>query len=316
MIDRSKIKVVFMGTPEFAKCSLEKLYESEYNVVGCFTNPDKPSGRGMKLTPSEVKTYAESKGIKVYQPVKLRNNDEVIEILKNINPDLIVVVAYGKILPEEVLNIPRLGCVNVHGSLLPNYRGAAPIQWAIINGEEKTGITTMFMDKGMDTGDMLLKAETKIEDEDDLESIYNRLKEMGAKLLIETLDKIVDNTIVRLKQPQEGTIAPQITREMTKLDFNKEPQELVNFIRGMGYLGTYMEDESQNKFKVFRAKIYGEDLPGKLGEVVLLDKKHLGIKCSDGVLEILEIQAPNSKKMDIISFLAGNKQIEIGKEFI
>ena len=149
---REDIKVVFMGTPEFAKCSLEKLVESKYNVVGVFTNPDKPAGRGMKLKPSAVKEYAIKNNITVFQPVKLRNNEEVINILKELEPDIICVVAYGKILPKEVLDYPRLGCVNVHGSLLPKYRGAAPMQWAIINGEEKTGITTMYMDEGMDTG--------------------------------------------------------------------------------------------------------------------------------------------------------------------
>ena len=173
MSDRKNIKVVFMGTPEFAKSSLEKLYESGYNIVGCFTNPDKPSGRGMKMVASEVKNYAMAKSIPIYQPQKLRNNEEVLKILNELKPDIIAVVAYGKILPEEILNLPKYGCINVHGSLLPKYRGAAPIQWAIINGEKTTGITTMFMDKGMDTGDMLLSKEIDIYECDDLETKRN-----------------------------------------------------------------------------------------------------------------------------------------------
>lgn len=316
MIDRKNIKIVFMGTPEFAKCSLEKLYESGYNILKVFTNPDKPSGRGMKLKASEVKEYALSKNIEVEQPLKLRNNEEVISMLKELAPDFIVVVAYGKILPEEILNIPKYGCVNVHGSLLPQYRGAAPIQWSIINGDKKTGITTMYMDKGMDTGDMLLKEEVDILDDDDLESMFSKLALVGAELLIKTLDKIVDGSITRTKQSEEGTLAPQITREMTKLDFNKTSLELVNFIRGIGKsMGTYMLDENDNKYKVYSAKIYEENLDGKPGEVVLCDKKRLVIKCNDSYLQILEIQAPNSKKIDISAFLAGNK-FEIGKRFV
>ena len=316
MIDRKNIKIVFMGTPEFAKCSLEKLYESGYNILKVFTNPDKPSGRGMKLKASEVKEYAISKNIEVEQPIKLRNNEEVINMLKELAPDFIVVVAYGKILPEEILNIPKYGCVNVHGSLLPQYRGAAPIQWSIISGDKKTGITTMYMDKGMDTGDMLLKEEVDILDTDDLDSMFSKLAIVGAELLIKTLDKIIDGSITRTKQSEEGTLAPQITREMTKLDFNKTSLELVNFIRGIGKsMGTYMLDENDNKYKVYSAKIYEENLDGKLGEVVLCDKKRLVIKCNDSCLQILEIQAPNSKKMDISAFLAGNK-FEIGKRFV
>lgn len=316
MAKREDIKIVFMGTPEFAKSSLEKLYTSGYNVVACFTNPDKPSGRGMHLTMSHVKEYAVSKNIPVYQPVKLRNNEEVIKVLKDIYPDIIVVVAYGKILPEEILNIPRYGCVNVHGSLLPKYRGAAPIQWAIINGEKITGITTMFMDKGMDTGDMLLKEEVEILDSDNLETLYNRLKEVGANLLIKTLDGIVDGTIIREKQAEEGTIAPQITREMTKIDFNKSAREIVNFVRGIGpALGTFMVDSDGNIFKVFDVKASSVQSSGNIGEIVLINKKQLGIKCREGVIEILSIQAPNSKRMDIASFLAGNK-IKGSEKFI
>ena len=315
MIDRNEVKIVFMGTPEFAKKSLQKLVESSYNVVACFTNQDKPSGRGMKLKMSPVKEYAMLNNIDLYQPQKLRNNEEVINILKDINPDIIVVVAYGKILPKQILEIPKYGCINVHGSLLPEYRGAAPIQWAIIDGKKVTGITTMFMDEGMDTGDMLLKKEVEILDSDNCDTMFDKMSIVGADLLIDTLDKVIDGSIKRIKQPKQGSIAPQITREMTKLDFNKTALDLVNLIRGVGNLGAYMEDENGIKYKVYGAKISDQNICGDVGQVVILDKKHLGIKCTDKVLEITQIQAPNSKKMDIVSFLAGNK-IDNTKRFI
>ena len=174
-MDRKNINVVFMGTPEFAKCSLEKLYNENFNILAVFTKEDKPSGRGMKMQMSPVKEFAISKSIPVYQPAKIRENEEVLQTIKDLNPDFLVVVAYGKILPEEILSIPKYGAINVHGSLLPKYRGAAPIQWAVINGEKVTGITTMFMDKGMDTGDMLLKEEVEILDTDTSDTMFYKL---------------------------------------------------------------------------------------------------------------------------------------------
>ncbi len=321
---RKDIKVLFMGTPEFAKCSLEKLVDSGYNVVGVFTNQDKPAGRGMKLKPSEVKEYAITKDIPVYQPQKVRNNPEIIEILNRLKPDIICVVAYGKILPKEILEYPRLGCVNVHGSLLPKYRGAAPMQWAIINGEKKTGITTMFMDEGMDTGDMLLKEEIDITDLDDFQTIHDKLKVIGADLLIKTLDKIIDGSIKRQKQPSEYTLAPMINKDMTKIDFSKSSIEIFNFVRGLSpFPGTYMEDSDGNRYKIYKVLIINNNVASEdmvanndgYGTVVKISKNELIISTKDGYISILEIQAPNSKKMNISAFLAGNK-IEIGKKFI
>ena len=320
---RKNIKVVFMGTPDFAKSSLEKLVDSGYNVVGVFTNKDKPAGRGMKLKQSPVKEYANSKKIPVYQPAKLRNNPEVTEILKELNPDCICVVAYGKILPKEILEFPRLGCINVHGSLLPKYRGAAPMQWAIINGEEKTGITTMFMDEGMDTGDMLLKEEINITDDDNFETIHDKLKEIGSNLLIKTLDKILDGTIVREKQPDECTVAPMINKEMTKINFNKTSREIFNFVRGLSpFPGTYIEDEKGSRYKIYKVEIVkekdvSEDMiknNKKEGTIVKITKNELVISTKDGFIKILEIQPPNSKRMEINAFLNGNKFNE-GKIF-
>lgn len=308
---RKDIRVVFMGTPEFARESLKELYEAGFNIVGCFTNPDKPSGRGMKLKASAVKEYAIEKGISVYQPKKVRKNEEVLETLKELNPDVIAVVAYGKILPKEILDLPKYGCINVHGSLLPKYRGAAPMQWSIINGEKTTGITTMFMDVGMDTGDMLLKEEIEIKDEYNLEDIHDKLMVIGAKLLVETIDKTIDGTIVRTPQPEEGTVAPMITREMTKIDFNKTAREIFNFVRGLSpFPGTYMELEDGRKYKVFDVDYEEDDSIDETvepGDILLMSKDSLYIRCIDGYIMINQIQPENSKRMDIRAFMAGNR---------
>lgn len=308
---RKDIRVVFMGTPEFARESFKKLYEAGFNIVGCFTNPDKPSGRGMKLKASAVKEYALEKNIPVYQPKKVKKNEEVINILKELNPDVIAVVAYGKILPPEVLQIPKYGCVNVHGSLLPKYRGAAPMQWALINGEEKTGITTMLMDVGMDTGDMLLKEELEIKDEYNLESIHDKLMVMGAELLVKTIDKLVEGTITPVAQPEEETLAPMITREMTKIDFSKKPREIFNFVRGLSpFPGTYMELEDGRKFKVFDVDyVEDENIDNTVepGDILLMSKDSLYIRCTQGYVMINQIQPENSRRMDIKAFMAGNR---------
>jgi len=305
---RKDIRVLFMGTPEFAKTSFEKLYESGYNIVGCYTNPDKPSGRGMKLKYSPVKEYAISKNIPVYQPVKVKNNDDVINEIKALNPDVIAVVAYGKILPKEILDIPRFGCVNVHSSLLPKYRGSAPMQWAIINGESKTGVTTMLMDIGMDTGDMLLKQEIDILDTDNLESVHDKLMVIGGDLLVETLDKLVNGSIIKEKQGDEFSLAPMINRQTTHIDFNNNAREIFNFVRGLSpYPGTYMVKEDGKIVKVFEVAYEISDISGKNGEVINVTKDTLEIKCNDGIIRILKVQPENSKRMDVVAFLQGNK---------
>lgn len=308
---RKDIKVVFMGTPEFACESLKEIYEAGFNIVGCFTNPDKPSGRGMKLKASAVKEYAIEKNIPIYQPKKIRNNQEVLDLLDKLAPDVIAVVAYGKILPKEVLDIPKYGCINVHGSLLPKYRGAAPMQWALINGEKETGITTMFMDVGMDTGDMLLKEEIEIKDDYNLETLHDKLMVIGAKLLVKTIDGVVSGTITRIPQPKDGTYAPMITRDMTKIDFNKSAREIFNFVRGLSpFPGTYMELEDGRKYKVFDVS-YKEDKnidsTVEPGDILLMSKDSLYIRCKDGYIMINKIQPENSKRMDIRAFMAGNR---------
>lgn len=314
---KKDLRIIFMGTPDFAACSLKKLIAENFNVISCYTNPDKPSGRGMKLKYSEVKNVALENNIKVYQPARLRKNEEVIEEIKAQKPDLIVVVAYGKILPKEILEIPKYGCINVHGSLLPEYRGAAPMQWSIINGDKKTGITTMFMDEGMDTGDMLLKEEVEILEEDNFESLHDKMKEVGASILVKTIKKLQEGTLERKKQPKEGTIAPMISKEMTKIDFNKTSKEIFNMIRGMSpFPGAYMEDCDGKIYKVYKVG-YAEDknIIAENGEVILKNKSTLNIKCKEGYISVLEIKPQNSKKMDIKAFLAGSK-IDVGFKFM
>lgn len=313
-MNRKDIKIVFMGTPEFAKCSLEGLYNAGYNIVGVFTNPDTLSGRGMKLKASPVKEYAIEKDIPVFQPQKVRKNEEVMDILKELNPDIIAVTAYGKILPKEILDFPKYGCINVHGSLLPKYRGAAPIHHAIISGESETGITTMYMDVGMDTGDMLLKEVVKITDEDNLETMSNKLMHVGSQLLVKTLDLVVTGDITRIKQEGDFSIAPMIEKEMTKIDFSKTAREVFNFVRGLSpYIGTFIVHNDGRKFKVLEVK-EAENIDGKIGEVVEVSKNRLVIKCKENTVEIKKIQPQNSKVMDISSFLNGNK-IELGDMF-
>lgn len=313
---RENIKVLFMGTPEFASKSLEKLYLNNYNIVGCYTNPDKPAGRGMKMKYSPVKEYALEKNIPVFQPEKVKKNIEVIEHIKSLQPDVIAVVAYGKILPKEILEIPKYGCINVHSSLLPKYRGSAPMQWAIINGEEKTGVTTMLMDEGMDTGDILLKEEIDILDTDNLETIHDTLMNIGADLLVKTIDKLVVGNITKEKQGDNFCYAPMISRETTHINFNKNSREIFNFVRGLSpYPGTYMKKEDGKIFKIFEIEYFVEDVTGKNGEVILVSKDKLHIKCNDGYISVKTIQPENSKKMDVVAFLQG-KKIKKGDLFV
>ena len=326
------LRIVFMGTPDFAEASLEKLYESGQNIVGVVTNPDKPKGRKMILTPSPVKEYAIKKGLNIYQPEKIRKNEEFINELKNINPYLICVVAYGKILPKEVLEIPKLGCINVHGSLLPKYRGAAPIQWSVINGEKVTGITTMYMDVGMDTGDMILKEEVKIGEDETTGELWDRLKNIGAELLVKTIEKLEKGEIERIPQGDEFTLAPMLTKEMAKIDWNnKTGQEIKNLVRGLNpIMGAYTFFRNK-KIKFWKVNVINYeklfDLFTDLAEysyklkdiqpgTVMFsgDKNGLYIKAKDSIIEVIELQAENSKKMPIREFLRGN-EINIGEIF-
>lgn len=321
-----------MGTPDFALESLKALYEAKYDIIGVVTNIDKPKGRGMKMVASPVKEYAIEKNLQVYQPIKVRNNPEFLEEVKKLNPDLICVVAYGKILPQELLDIPKYGCVNVHGSLLPEYRGAAPIQWAVLNGDKKTGVTTMFMNAGMDTGDMILKEEVEIGEDETTGELWDRLKTIGANLLIKTVKEIENGTATRTKQPEEGTMAPMLSKEMAKIDWkNKTANDIKNLVRGLNpIMGAYTFLDGK-KIKFWKVQILTEnELLEKYQELeeykyhlnkmqagtVLFsdDKKGLFIKTNGGILQVLEIQGENSKRMAVGDFLRGNP-VGVGNMF-
>lgn len=327
------MRIVFMGTPDFARESLKALVEAKQNICGVVTNVDKPQGRGMKLVASEVKQYALEQNLPIYQPQKVRNNPEFLEQIRELNPDVIVVVAYGKILPKELLEIPQLGCINVHGSLLPKYRGAAPIQWAVLNGEKTTGITTMFMNEGMDTGDMLETAEVEIGADETTGELWDRLAKVGADLLVKTLEKVENGTVERtIQNDEEATYAPMLNKEMAKIDWeNQDAQSLHNLIRGLNpIMGAYTFLQGQ-KIKFWKAKAINKEeflavFPNwkeyafKLKEIdagTILEsdpKQGLYIQTKDGILSILEIQGENAKKMDIASFLRG-RQINAGEWF-
>ena len=321
-----------MGTPDFALESLKALYEAKYDIIGVVTNIDKPKGRGMKMVASPVKEYAIEKNLQVYQPVKVRNNPEFLEAVKKLNPDLICVVAYGKILPQELLDIPKYGCVNVHGSLLPEYRGAAPIQWAVLHGDKKTGVTTMFMNAGMDTGDMILKEEVEIGEDETTGELWDRLKTIGANLLIKTVKEIENGTATRTKQLEEGTMAPMLSKEMAKIDWkNKTANDIKNLVRGLNpIMGAYTfldgkkikfwkvqtltENELLEKFQELEE--YKYHLNKMQAGTVLFsdDKKGLFIKANGGILQVLEIQGENSKRMAVGDFLRGNP-VGVGNMF-
>ena len=316
------MRILFMGTPDFAQVSLEAIYNEGYEIIGVVTNPDKPKGRGMKMIASPVKEFATQKGIPIYQPLKIKNNPEFINEIKSLNPDLICVVAYGKILPKELLEIPEKGCINVHGSLLPKYRGAAPIQWAVLNGDKTTGITTMYMDEGMDTGDMILKEEVEIGEDETTGELWNRLAKIGGNLLVQTLKQIQEGTAPRIKQGDDFTLAPMLDKQIAKIDWeNKSTTEIKNLVRGLNpIMGayTFLKDKKLKFWKVEVAKdiAYDEDNIKILrnGTVIISNPKDgLYIKAKDGIIKVIEIQGENAKKMPIGDFLRGNpiKEFEV-----
>ena len=310
------MKIIFMGTPDFARDSLEAVYNAGYEIIGVVTNPDRPKGRGMKMIPSPVKEFALEKELKIYQPEKVKNNIGFIDEIKSLNPDVICVVAYGKILPEEILNIPKLGCINVHGSLLPKYRGAAPIQWAILNGDKETGVTTMYMDKGMDTGDMILKEKVTIGEDETTGELWDRLSKIGGELLVKTLEQIEARTAPREKQGEDYTMAPMLNKDMAKIDWeNKSAIEIKNLVRGLNpIMGAYTFWNGK-KIKFWKVDIVKENeimvdnLEAlKNGTVVVSNPKDgLYIKTKKGIIKVLEIQGENAKRMPIGDFLRGNK---------
>jgi methionyl-tRNA formyltransferase len=300
------MRVIFMGTPDFAVYSLKALL-TQHEVIAVVSQPDKPKGRGKKLVPTPVKEFALTQGIPVYQPEKARDS-EFVALLKELHPDVIAVTAFGQILPESILNIPEFGCINVHGSLLPKYRGAAPMQWSIINGERVTGITTMFMAKGMDTGDMLLKTEVEITPEDNFASIHDKMAEAGANLLLETLTALQAGTVTRIPQDHEAaTYAPMITKETGHIDWTKSAQEIINLMRGLDPApGSYAIYEEE-PLKLFKGiKLEGDYRQGKPGEVLDITKKGFVVQCGDGALTITELQATGKKRMPADAYIRGH----------
>lgn len=321
------LKILFMGTPDFAQESLKSIYDAGFEIIGVVTNPDKPKGRGMKLAYSPVKEYALEKNLKIYQPIKIKNNTEFLDEIKTLAPDVICVVAYGKILPKEILETPKLGCINVHGSLLPKYRGAAPIQWAVLNGDKTTGITTMYMNEGMDTGDMILKEEVEIGPEETTGDLWQKLSKIGGEILVKTLKLIEEGKAPREKQPEEFSLAPMLNKEMALIDWeNSDINKIHNLIRGLNpIMGAYSYINGK-KIKFWKSKVLTKEeffsyktefeeyeakfnnlVPGTI--LIADDKDGLYIKANGGVLKILEIQGENAKRMPTADFLRGNHLI-------
>ena len=301
------MKAVFMGTPEFAVPTLQAMIDEGIDVLAVVTQPDKAKGRGNKIIYSPVKELALKHNIPVLQPVRIRKEPDFAEKLKALAPDVIVVVAFGQIIPQEVLDIPRLGCVNVHASLLPKYRGAAPIQWAVISGEKKSGVTTMMMDAGLDTGDMLLQKEITLDPKETGDSLHDKLSAIGAPLLIETLKGLEAGTITPVPQDdsQAGEYAGMLKKELGEIDFSQPAVVIERLIRGLNSWPsayTYLNDRT---LKIWQADVLDRDYGGAFGSVVEVTADSLIVMTGMGALSLKEVQLAGKKRMDIASFLRG-----------
>ncbi len=300
------MKIVFMGTPDFALASLDKLIDGGYEIAAVVTQPDRPKGRGKKLTPPPVKERALGAGLRVLQPERVKDSG-FIEALKELSPDIIIVVAYGQILPEEIINLPAMGCINVHASLLPKYRGAAPINWCIINGESRTGVTTMYMDKGMDTGDILLQRETEIGENETAGELHERLAALGADLLLETLEGLQRNEVERKAQDHSAaTYAPQLDRETGRVDWNSDAKSIYNLIRGTNpWPGCYTVYKGE-RMKLWEAKVLEQKSRGTAGKVLEAGHGGMLVQAGSGTLLVTKIQMPSSRVMTVDEYLRGN----------
>ena len=301
------MKILFMGTPLFAVPSLEALVAAGHQVVGVFSQPDKPKNRGMKLQPTPVKVCAQVHDIPVFQPTRLRDG-AALETIRQLEPDLIVVAAYGRILPQEILDYPRLGCVNVHSSLLPKYRGAAPINWAILNGEKETGVTIMHMAPALDAGDIIAQRATPIDPDETAEALYDRLARLGADLLAETLPRLADGTASRIPQAEDqATLAPMLSRDLSPMDFTRPAQALHDQVRGLIPWPAATMDLNGVRCKVFATAVLGETTGKAPGSVIQADKKGLKLACGGGtVLGIQVLQAAGGKRMAAADYLRGH----------
>lgn len=307
------LRIIFMGTPDFACPTLQKLIERGERVITVVTQPDRPKGRGQKLLPPPVKVLAEQHGIPVLQPVKVRNPD-VIEQIRELDPDLIVVVAFGQILPQTLLDIPRLGCINIHASLLPRYRGAAPINWCLINGETETGITTMLMDAGLDTGDMLVKRQLVITPDEDAQALHDRLSQLGAETIDETLNQLQTGTLQRQKQDDtQSCYAPLLKKDNGLIDWAKPALQIKNLVRGLTpWPGAFTYLHGQ-LVKIFQADVAAES--GSAGTILKVGPAGIVVGCgaNESVL-VRELQLEGRKRLKVADFLAGYK-VSVGDTF-
>lgn len=305
------MRIVFMGTPEFAVPSLRRLLDEGHSVAGVFTQPDKPKGRGHKLAPPPVKELALSRGIPVYQPKSMRT-PEAAELLRSLQPELVVVAAYGKILPQEILDIPARGCVNVHASLLPAYRGAGPIQWAVINGEKRTGITIQQMALGVDTGDILVQMELEIGENETAGELHDRLAPLGADALAAALTGLEEGSIQPIPQEEAlATHAPMLSKELSRLDFSKSARDLHNLIRGLSPWPCAEAVLNGKRLKIYRSEIVSISGGGAPG--TLAGKEGLIVSTGAGVLRLAEVQYEGSRRMSGEEFLRGHPVPDGGK---
>lgn len=301
----SSMKIIFMGTPDFAAVSLRTLIDGGYNICAVVSQPDKPKGRGLNLCPTPVKTVAVEFGIPTFQPESIKNG-ELKELLESIKPDLIIVVAYGKILPEYVLSAPRFGCVNAHASLLPEYRGAAPIQRCIIDGKKETGVTAMYMEKGLDTGNIILSEKVKIEEDDTSETLHDKLAEISGRVLTETVERFERGEFSSEKQDDEkASYAHMLTKAEGEIDWSKTSEEVYNLIRGMDpwpMAYTYYEGKRFVPYECQKA-----EASGRSGEIVEVSKDYLIAACSEGAIKIGAVKFDGKKRMSVKDYLVGHK---------
>lgn len=301
------MKIVFMGTPEFSVGTLEELIKAGHEIKAVVTQPDKPKGRGNEVSFPAVKEAALKHDIMVYQPIKVRK-PEFVEILREINPDVIVVVAFGQILTKEILDLPKYGCINVHASLLPRYRGAAPIQWAVIDGEKQSGVTTMRMDEGIDTGDMILKTVVPLTEEETGGSLHDKLMVAGAKLCVETLKKLEENNVIFEKQEDTlSNYAKILHKSIGDIDWNMSATEIERLIRGLNPWPSAFTKLNHKTLKIWKAKVIEEDSQKEIGEIVTIENDSFAVQTGKGLLAVLELQLEGKKRMLTEDFLRGVK---------
>lgn len=301
------MRIVFMGTPDFAEVSLKKLLDEGFDVVGVFTQPDKPQGRKMELTASPVKTLALKHDLPVFQPAKMRDGT-ALAAMQSLEPDILVVVAYGRILPDDILAVPKYGAVNVHGSLLPKYRGAAPIQWSVLNGDEKAGVTTMYLASAMDSGDLIYSVDTPVGEKETSGELFDRLKDMGAELLVKTLRDIEAGTAPRTPQEHDkATYCTMLDKTMSPIDWNKSPRAVLKWIYGLQPWPVATAELDGETYKIFAADYTETHCDKAPGSVVRTGKDGIEIACGNGeTLMITELQAPGKKRMKAADFLRGH----------